>query len=43
MRVMEREKESRREERLEARVSRATKALIQKAADLQGRSVTILS
>jgi uncharacterized protein (DUF1778 family) len=40
MRVMERKTESRREERLEARVSRATKALIQKAADLQGRSVT---
>lgn len=34
------ESRTRREERLEARVSRATKALFQKAAKIEGRSVT---
>lgn len=40
MQVPERRTKKRREERLEARVSRATKALVQKAADIQGRSLT---
>lgn len=40
MPVVERKRQARREERLEARVSRATKALFQKAAEIEGRSVT---
>jgi uncharacterized protein (DUF1778 family) len=38
--AVDRTTQMRREERLEERVSRATKALVQKAADIQGRSVT---
>ena len=37
---MERRTQARREDRLEARVSHATKVLVQKAADIQGRSLT---
>jgi uncharacterized protein (DUF1778 family) len=40
MQVAERTAKARRGERLEARVSRATKALFEKAAEIQGRSLT---
>jgi uncharacterized protein (DUF1778 family) len=40
MQVTERRAQARRKERLEARVSGATKALFQKAAEIQGRSLT---
>lgn len=40
MQVVERRASARRGARLEARVSRVTKALLQKAAEIEGRSVT---
>ena len=40
MQVAKRRTSGRRAARLEARVSRATKALVQKAAEIEGRSVT---
>ena len=40
MQVAKRRTSGRRAARLEARVSRATKALFQKAAEIEGRSVT---
>jgi uncharacterized protein (DUF1778 family) len=40
MQAVERRNPARREERLEARVSRTTKALLKKAAEMEGRSIS---